>query len=186
MNPSPDRDLDCAKWMLERVRSAVPEFIEPSPDAWALDIQLMREHDGRSYKQIVDLVSWMVDNRKIKDDFSCAKLASNFNKWASAMNRPKHVPAMAPKEPEPELPPDQIGPSDEYYSELKKAGFDPRKRLAQHEAKHAIVEQKPSAPAHMILRQRSACDNCRKTFDIVCYFKLSGKKLCVGCAITNP
>lgn len=64
-------DHDAADWMLRKIRTVYANFREPSLAAWANDIRLMRQRDGRSIEEIKDLFS-----RANADPFWCTNILS--------------------------------------------------------------------------------------------------------------
>lgn len=52
------RDLGCAKWIFSLVKELNPYAKKPNFNAWAHDVRLMREQDGRTYQQIHDVFVW--------------------------------------------------------------------------------------------------------------------------------
>lgn len=52
------RDLACARWMFELIRSLNATHKRPNFDAWANDIRLLREQDRRSYEDIARVFTW--------------------------------------------------------------------------------------------------------------------------------
>lgn len=55
VNPEDER---CARWLFGVVRQTVAAAREPSFIAWANDIRLMRERDGRTLREICELFQW--------------------------------------------------------------------------------------------------------------------------------
>ena len=66
-----EADMELARHVLAGCRQVVPTFREPSLEAWANDIRLMREQDGREHEEIQALFDWA--NR---DDFWRANILS--------------------------------------------------------------------------------------------------------------
>lgn len=66
-----ERDLAAAKWMFGLIQNLNPMFKKPNFEAWASEIRLMRERDGRSYKQIADVFTWAN-----QDQFWCSNILS--------------------------------------------------------------------------------------------------------------
>jgi hypothetical protein len=54
-----DEDKATAAWMFGLIRQMNPEHKEPNLNAWANDIRLTRERDGRTDEQIRTLFSWV-------------------------------------------------------------------------------------------------------------------------------
>lgn len=54
---TPD-DEKCARWLFGVVRQTAPAAREPSLAAWANDIRLLRERDGRTHREICELFQW--------------------------------------------------------------------------------------------------------------------------------
>ena len=65
------RDLQCAKWMFGLIKTLNPVQKEPSFEAWAHEIRLMRTVDGRTYQEIATV--FMFAN---KDSFWCSNILS--------------------------------------------------------------------------------------------------------------
>lgn len=51
-------DERCARWLFGVVKQTVAAAREPSFTAWANDIRLMRERDGRTLREICELFQW--------------------------------------------------------------------------------------------------------------------------------
>lgn len=51
-------DHKAAHWMLDRIREADATAKEPKWDAWANEIRLMREQDGRAHREMCSLFGW--------------------------------------------------------------------------------------------------------------------------------
>lgn len=66
-----ESDRSTAAWMAELVRLANPAARAPNLDAWANDVRLMREIDGRTDAQIRELFDWAK-----RDAFWCANIQS--------------------------------------------------------------------------------------------------------------
>jgi len=65
------RDLDCAKWMFGLLVILNPNIKIPNFESWANDIRLIREADGRSYKEIAAVFTWAN-----KHSFWCSNILS--------------------------------------------------------------------------------------------------------------
>lgn len=65
------RDLDCARWMFGLIQNLNPMQKEPSFEAWAHEIRLIREVDKRSYQDIATVFTWAN-----KDGFWCSNILS--------------------------------------------------------------------------------------------------------------
>lgn len=66
-----ERDLAAAKWMFGLIRNLNPMSKEPRFESWASEIRLMRERDGRSYKDVAAVFTWAN-----KDPFWCSNILS--------------------------------------------------------------------------------------------------------------
>ena len=53
-----DMDLAMAKEMFARIQKLNPNHKQPNFEAWANDIRLLSERDGKSYPEIIDLFEW--------------------------------------------------------------------------------------------------------------------------------
>lgn len=91
-----ERDLACAKWMFGLIQNLNPMFKLPNFEAWASEIRLMRERDGRSYKDIAAVFTWAN-----QDQFWCSNILSpkalrkQFDRLLIQM---KHTPGQAQTE----------------------------------------------------------------------------------------
>lgn len=65
------RDVHCAKWMFGLLCILNPNIKTPNFESWANEIRLMREADGRNYKEIFDVFSWAN-----KNSFWCSNILS--------------------------------------------------------------------------------------------------------------
>lgn len=129
-----ERDMKCAKWMFERVLDIWPKAKKPGFKNWAACIRLMRQRDGRTYKEIYDVFTWAN-----KHDFwsrnilSPQKLRAQFDRLALQMGLDAEKQKQAKEQkrikirPAASLPSEPIKPGDDYYEALKKFGFNPRK-----------------------------------------------------------
>lgn len=52
------QDRKLASWMLTKIREVHSAFREPNLDAWADEIRLMRERDGRTHREMAELFRW--------------------------------------------------------------------------------------------------------------------------------
>jgi hypothetical protein len=66
-----DRDIAAANWMFGLIKNLNPMFKAPRFEAWASEIRLMRERDGRSYKDIATVFTWAN-----QDQFWCSNILS--------------------------------------------------------------------------------------------------------------
>ena len=64
-------DLQCAEWILALVEKIKPSTRKPGLTAWANDVRLMRELDGRSHREICELFRWAST-----DAFWCTNILS--------------------------------------------------------------------------------------------------------------
>lgn len=55
IDPEDDR---CARWLFSVLLQTVPKAKQPNYPAWAGDVRLMRERDGRTHKEICSLFAW--------------------------------------------------------------------------------------------------------------------------------
>lgn len=53
-----DDDEKCARWLYGAILNTAPKFKEPNFKAWANDVRLMRERDGRTHREICELLQW--------------------------------------------------------------------------------------------------------------------------------
>jgi hypothetical protein len=51
-------DEKCARWLFAVLLKTMPKAKEPTFTAWATDIRLMRQRDGRSRREICELFQW--------------------------------------------------------------------------------------------------------------------------------
>jgi len=51
-------DEKCARWLFGVLLNTAPKARQPSIAAWAKDIRLMRERDGRTHREICELFQW--------------------------------------------------------------------------------------------------------------------------------
>lgn len=51
-------DIEAAKWMFERIKVVAPSAKEPNLESWGKEFRLMREQDGRTHRQILELFRW--------------------------------------------------------------------------------------------------------------------------------
>ena len=58
-----EMDLAMAKEMFARIQKLNPNHKQPNFDAWANDIRLLGERDGKSYPEIIDLFEWANQDR---------------------------------------------------------------------------------------------------------------------------
>lgn len=66
-----EEDQKAARWMFDLVRKVNATAREPKWDAWANDVRLMREIDGRTHHDICELFRWAKG-----DGFWCANIQS--------------------------------------------------------------------------------------------------------------
>lgn len=66
-----DEDMTAARWMFDMVRKVNATAREPNWNAWANDVRLMREIDGRTHHEICELFKWVT-----KDNFWCGNVQS--------------------------------------------------------------------------------------------------------------
>jgi uncharacterized protein YdaU (DUF1376 family) len=66
-----EEDFTAARWIFEQVRKLNATAKEPSWAAWANDVRLMREIDGRTHKEVCELFGWAM-----KDTFWCQNILS--------------------------------------------------------------------------------------------------------------
>ncbi len=53
-----DEDERCARWLYGALLNTAPKAKEPNFTAWAKEVRLMRERDGRTHKEICELFRW--------------------------------------------------------------------------------------------------------------------------------
>lgn len=58
-----DMDLAMAKEMFARIQKLNPNHKQPNFEAWANDIRLLSERDGKSYPEIIELFEWANQDR---------------------------------------------------------------------------------------------------------------------------
>ena len=64
-------DQQCAEWIFALVAKIKPSSKQPGAAAWANDVRLMRELDGRSHREICELFRWAS-----QDAFWCSNILS--------------------------------------------------------------------------------------------------------------
>lgn len=70
-NKFSDEDLECARWLSEKLREYIPDCKEPNLKGWADHVRKMREIDNRDLKEICLVWLWCR-----KDDFEAANVQS--------------------------------------------------------------------------------------------------------------
>ena len=91
-----ERDLSATKWMFGLIQNLNPMFKAPKFEAWASEIRLMRERDGRSYKDIAAVFTWAN-----QDQFWCSNILSPKalrNHFDRLLIQMKHTPGQAQTE----------------------------------------------------------------------------------------
>ncbi|WP_305821367.1 hypothetical protein [Massilia brevitalea] len=53
-----DDDEKCARWLYGAILNTAPKFKEPNFKAWANEVRLMRERDGRTRREMCELLQW--------------------------------------------------------------------------------------------------------------------------------
>ncbi len=53
-----DEDERCARWLYGAILNTAPKFKEPNFKAWANEVRLMRERDGRTHREMCELLQW--------------------------------------------------------------------------------------------------------------------------------
>jgi len=53
-----DEDERCARWLYGAILNSAPKFKEPNFKAWANEVRLMRERDGRTHREMCELLQW--------------------------------------------------------------------------------------------------------------------------------
>lgn len=53
-----DNDEKCARWLYGAILDTAPKFKEPNFKAWANEVRLMRERDGRTHREMCELLHW--------------------------------------------------------------------------------------------------------------------------------
>lgn len=82
-------DREAAEWMFERIKSILPSAKPPSMEAWANDVRLMREQDGRTHREICELFGWANrDSFWSANILSPAKLRDKWTQLCAQRNRP--------------------------------------------------------------------------------------------------
>lgn len=51
-------DEKCARWLYGAILNTAPKFKEPNYKAWANEVRLMRERDGRTHREMCELLQW--------------------------------------------------------------------------------------------------------------------------------
>lgn len=51
-------DEKCARWLYGAILNTAPKFKEPNFKAWANEVRLIRERDGRTHREICELLQW--------------------------------------------------------------------------------------------------------------------------------
>lgn len=67
---APD-DEKCARWLFGVLRQTMPTAREPRYAAWADDVRIIRERDGRTHREICELFQWAHS-----DSFWCINIRS--------------------------------------------------------------------------------------------------------------
>jgi len=92
-----DDDEKCARWLYGALLSTMPKAKAPNISAWAKEVRLMRERDGRTHREICELFQWAHSNTFWRSNIlSPAKLREQWDRLAIQRDtaaQPK--PAMA-------------------------------------------------------------------------------------------
>lgn len=76
-----DGDEKCARWLYGAILNTAPKFKEPNFKAWANDVRLMRERDGRTHHEICALLRWAHGDRFWRGNIlSPAKLREHWDR----------------------------------------------------------------------------------------------------------
>jgi len=90
------RDLACARWMFELIRSLNDTHKRPNFEAWANDIRLLREQDRRSYEEIARVFGWANSHSFWSGNIlSPAKLRKQFDTLKIQMQQEQKRPQQA-------------------------------------------------------------------------------------------
>ena len=87
---SSEEDGVCAKWIYDRILTNNPDHKPPNLQAWAEDVRLMRERDGRGHREICELFGWAQDDGFWRANvLSPAKLREKWDQLTMQRARPK-------------------------------------------------------------------------------------------------
>lgn len=94
-----DDDEKCARWLYGALLSTMPKARAPNITAWAKEVRLMRERDGRTHREICELFQWAHSNSFWRSNIlSPAKLREQWDRLAiqrDTATQPKPVSAGA-------------------------------------------------------------------------------------------
>ena len=91
-------DLRCAEWLFSEVQRIAPSAKQPTWAAWANDIRLMRERDGRTHKEIAALFKWACNDSFWQGNVLCPSTLRD--KWTQLeIKRNKQTPCAATTRP---------------------------------------------------------------------------------------
>ena len=83
-------DLRAAEWMFDIVKSIEPSARKPAFAGWANDIRLMRERDGRDYRDMCSLFRWVSQDSFWSGNVLCpAKLREKWTQLAIKRDKAK-------------------------------------------------------------------------------------------------
>lgn len=78
-----DDDEKCARWLFGALLATMPKAKAPNITAWAKDVRLMRERDGRTHREICELFQWAHSNSFWRSNIlSPAKLREQWDRLA--------------------------------------------------------------------------------------------------------
>jgi hypothetical protein len=87
-------DEKCARWLFGRIVANNPKHRPPNIAAWANDVRLMRERDGRTHHEICELFAWaQSDSFWHANILSAAKLREKWDQLT--LQRRRSVPPTA-------------------------------------------------------------------------------------------
>lgn len=95
---NPD-DEKCARWLYTTLLGTAPKAKQPNFSAWADDVRLMRERDGRTHREMCELFQWAhTDSFWRQNILSPTKLREHWDKLTIKREtalQPKPAPAGA-------------------------------------------------------------------------------------------
>jgi len=87
---SSEEDWVCAKWIYDRILANNPDHKAPNLQAWADEVRLIRERDGRGHREICELFGWAQDDGFWRANvLSPAKLREKWDQLTMQRARPK-------------------------------------------------------------------------------------------------
>ena len=187
-----DRDLKCAKWMLNKIREIRPKFRQPNLSNWAVEIRLMRERDKRTYNEIYQVFSWANNHPFWRINIlSPAKLRQQFDRLSLQMEKENSSPQKISPAFHKSISPkttveirsnsgERSKPPKEFYKILNEIGLDPRKK----ESKPVQTTIKKPKRDYQIIYKEVICSKCKKKSGVkVIFQKQPDKPYCLNCAI---